>query len=392
MPGDQPQVQEPNPPKVPVIPQHLRDSCQYAIDLTKQFLTFAAAAVAFVIGLISAGHQNGIFYLGFSVFILLLLGASMFAGVRCLMMIVGEMHTDRTYDIYRKSVLTPARYQVLFLAAGIFFLAIDVVLMVCLPPGSRSQEVPSAAISVAQPTPVPKSSEVEANTLTGSISITVHLGGGVFSKLLNNSEIRELMKYLQGMQGALGLKSDESNSRWGVNASALLRALTAFAGAIPHKMSVLDLDHIDLNLDHIQWTWISSIPAPAPQSQDDPKQSPHGTVSLSADTFFAFNSAELNYNKITEARVRGAPLPQALGTNPQEVRVEGYTDCIGPDEYNLRLSMRRAQAIKVWLIKARDDLRPEIFKVCGHGKSEATGRTEEERKKDRRVTITILGL
>ena len=42
---------------------------------------------------------------------------------------------------------------------------------------------------------------------------------------------------------------------------------------------------------------------------------------------------------------------QTLQDNPDiNVRIEGHTDSIGSDEYNLELSERRAQAVKAYLV------------------------------------------
>jgi len=74
---------------------------------------------------------------------------------------------------------------------------------------------------------------------------------------------------------------------------------------------------------------------------------PH-VLAMPADILFDFGSARLKLSadqalrqavkKITEQRVRS-------------VTIKGYTDSIGTDEYNLRLSQNRADAVRDWLLR-----------------------------------------
>ena len=49
------------------------------------------------------------------------------------------------------------------------------------------------------------------------------------------------------------------------------------------------------------------------------------------------------------------------------VSVNGHTDDVGTPEYNQKLSLRRAQAVRDYLVQA--GLPPGILSVTGHGKS-----------------------
>jgi outer membrane protein OmpA-like peptidoglycan-associated protein len=70
-------------------------------------------------------------------------------------------------------------------------------------------------------------------------------------------------------------------------------------------------------------------------------------------------------------------------------RIAGILD-VGSDEYNQRLSERRAQAVHDYLVKV--GLSPEILSVTGHGKSRplVPGTSEEARAKNRRVELGIV--
>ena len=70
--------------------------------------------------------------------------------------------------------------------------------------------------------------------------------------------------------------------------------------------------------------------------------------------------------------------------------LEGHTDTIGEEQYNLALSVNRATAIRNWLLDALR-LDPARIKVKGLGKSKpliAKG-TPEEQAQNRRVEVTI---
>ena len=74
-----------------------------------------------------------------------------------------------------------------------------------------------------------------------------------------------------------------------------------------------------------------------------------------------------------------------------KIRLDGYTDSIGTDEYNMKLSGRRAAAVKNHLIKEAGVSSSKITAV-GHGKADpvADNKTKEGRTKNRRVEVSIL--
>ena len=71
------------------------------------------------------------------------------------------------------------------------------------------------------------------------------------------------------------------------------------------------------------------------------------------------------------------------------VRVEGHTDSVASDEYNLRLSQERASSVANWLI-ARGVERSRLTPLgAGEAKPVAGNDTAEGRQKNRRVEIVI---
>jgi outer membrane protein OmpA-like peptidoglycan-associated protein len=101
---------------------------------------------------------------------------------------------------------------------------------------------------------------------------------------------------------------------------------------------------------------------------------------------FEFDKAELRTeDRELLSRVAGI----LLTSQDYTVSVNGHTDDQGSAEYNQKLSERRAQAVRDYLVKA--GLPAEIVSVTGHGKSlpVVPGSSEEARAKNRRVELAI---
>ena len=73
-----------------------------------------------------------------------------------------------------------------------------------------------------------------------------------------------------------------------------------------------------------------------------------------------------------------------------KVRVEGHTDGRAEDDYNLKLSQSRSEAVKAYLVKKGIDgarLEPQGF---GESQPVAPNDTEENMAKNRRVVFVVL--
>jgi outer membrane protein OmpA-like peptidoglycan-associated protein len=72
------------------------------------------------------------------------------------------------------------------------------------------------------------------------------------------------------------------------------------------------------------------------------------------------------------------------------IHVYGYADDRGSDEYNVRLSARRAAAVRDYLVKA--GLNPAVITTKGYGKADprAGGKSADSRAINRRVEIGIV--
>jgi outer membrane protein OmpA-like peptidoglycan-associated protein len=111
-------------------------------------------------------------------------------------------------------------------------------------------------------------------------------------------------------------------------------------------------------------------------------------MSLGSDYLkFDFDKAELRpEDRELLSRIAGI----LMTSQDYTVSVNGHTDDVGSDSYNKKLSERRAQAVRDYLVKA--GLPAEILSVEGHGKGLPLlpGRDETARAKNRRVELGIV--
>lgn len=101
---------------------------------------------------------------------------------------------------------------------------------------------------------------------------------------------------------------------------------------------------------------------------------------------FAFDSSNLQ----SEAQNNLDKLAQVLANNPDtNINVYGYTDSTGADAYNLRLSDRRAAAVKSYLV-SRGISSSRIFtEGMGESNPVASNDTDAGRAQNRRVEFAI---
>jgi outer membrane protein OmpA-like peptidoglycan-associated protein len=118
------------------------------------------------------------------------------------------------------------------------------------------------------------------------------------------------------------------------------------------------------------------------------KRTPNGMViSLPNSVFrFDFDKADLNqHNRELLSRIAGI----LLASKGYGLSVFGYTDDVGSADYNQQLSIRRATAVKDYLVQAGID--PGIVNVKGYGKSSPLfeGASNDARTRNRRVEIAL---
>ncbi|GIV50025.1 MAG: cell envelope biogenesis protein OmpA [Candidatus Kapaibacterium sp.] len=103
--------------------------------------------------------------------------------------------------------------------------------------------------------------------------------------------------------------------------------------------------------------------------------------------FFDFDKADLKEESLPELDLAATFLREHPDV---KVRIEGHTDDVGTDDYNLQLSRRRAEAVKKYLVsKGIDEKR---ITTVGYGKSQPKVKdtTPEARAQNRRVEMKIV--
>ena len=116
------------------------------------------------------------------------------------------------------------------------------------------------------------------------------------------------------------------------------------------------------------------------------KQTERGTLVTFGDVLFDLNKAELKSSGLVNVN----KLAQFLQENPdRKVIVEGYTDSTGAAAYNQSLSERRANSVRMSLVKMGVD--PTRIVAQGYGKEYpvADNNSTSGRAMNRRVEVTI---
>ncbi|MFQ6574087.1 OmpA family protein [Pseudomonas sp. UM16] len=116
------------------------------------------------------------------------------------------------------------------------------------------------------------------------------------------------------------------------------------------------------------------------------KQTDRGAVITFGDVLFDTARAELKAGSLRNLD----QLAEYLRANPErKVRVEGFTDSTGGDEFNRQLSERRAAAVANALRRA--GVAPERVRVAGYGKEYpvASNADAQSRQLNRRVEVII---
>jgi len=111
-------------------------------------------------------------------------------------------------------------------------------------------------------------------------------------------------------------------------------------------------------------------------------------VTFAADAFFDFDKSVLK----PEGKAKLDDVVSKLGSINLEVIIAvGHTDSVGSDAYNEKLSVRRAEAVKAYLV-AKGVEKNRVY-TEGKGKKQpvADNKTAEGRAKNRRVEIEFVG-
>ena len=111
-------------------------------------------------------------------------------------------------------------------------------------------------------------------------------------------------------------------------------------------------------------------------------------VTYAADAFFDFNKSVIK----PEGK---AKLDDLIGKikdiNLEVIIAVGHTDSVGSDAYNQKLSVRRSEAVKAYLVSKGIEKNRVYTEGKGEKQPVADNKTAEGRAKNRRVEIEVVG-
>jgi len=123
-------------------------------------------------------------------------------------------------------------------------------------------------------------------------------------------------------------------------------------------------------------------PAPAPQTPAASK------VTYAADAFFDFDKATLK--PAGKAKLDDL-VGKVKGINLEVIIAVGHTDSVGSDVYNQKLSVKRAESVKAYLVSKGIEKNRIYTEGKGEKQPVADNKTTEGRAKNRRVEIEVVG-
>jgi OOP family OmpA-OmpF porin len=111
-------------------------------------------------------------------------------------------------------------------------------------------------------------------------------------------------------------------------------------------------------------------------------------IGMPGGALFEYDKADLRPEAIDELQKIG----KLISLYPKSTFIiSGHTDAIGGPEYNARLSERRAEAVKAWLVEQMG-VAAERIQTIGKGSADLIvpgDRSVEEQQPNRRVEIVI---
>ena len=136
----------------------------------------------------------------------------------------------------------------------------------------------------------------------------------------------------------------------------------------------------------------AAAPAPAPRAAAPAAPAPAPAaatkVTYAADAFFDFNKSVLK----AEGKAKLDDLVgKVKGINLEVIIAVGHTDAVGSDAYNQKLSVKRSDAVKAYLVSKGIEKNRVYTEGKGEKQPVADNNTAAGRSKNRRVEIEVVG-
>ena len=133
---------------------------------------------------------------------------------------------------------------------------------------------------------------------------------------------------------------------------------------------------------------VAVAPPPPPPPPAPPAPTVASKVTFAADAFFDFNKSVVK----PEGKAKLDDLVGKIKDISLEVIIAvGHTDSVGGDEYNQKLSIRRSEAVKAYLVSKGIETNRVYTEGKGEKQPVADNKTAEGRAKNRRVEIEVVG-
>jgi OOP family OmpA-OmpF porin len=129
-------------------------------------------------------------------------------------------------------------------------------------------------------------------------------------------------------------------------------------------------------------------PAVAPRAAPAPQAPAASKVTYAADAFFDFDKATLK--PAGKAKLDDL-VGKVKGINLEVIIAVGHTDSVGSDVYNQKLSVKRAESVKAYLVSKGIEKNRIYTEGKGEKQPVADNKTNEGRGKNRRVEIEVVG-
>lgn len=131
-----------------------------------------------------------------------------------------------------------------------------------------------------------------------------------------------------------------------------------------------------------------AAPVAAPKAAPAPAPVAAAKVTYAADAFFDFDKAVLK----AEGKAKLDDLVgKVKGINLEVIIAVGHTDAVGADAYNQKLSVKRSEAVKAYLVSKGIEKNRVYTEGKGEAQPVADNKTKEGRAKNRRVEIEVVG-